>query len=373
MIDVVTVGAGGGSIAWLSPEGTLKVGPHSAGADPGPLCYAQGRHPADHHRRPRHPRPDPSPPARRRDPARRRGGPRGHRRRSPSSSASTSSACATGILEISAWNQANALRQVTVKRGLDVRDFTLTTFGGSGSLLACRLVDILDLAGVARTPQPGQRQRLRPADRRRQERLRPDPRRQAVGARPRGSRSRSSTPSPTGPARRSTRRASPPTSTASQRTTDLRYFGQAFEVRVAAPEGDVDAAYVEQVADDLPRRAPPALRLRLPRRPRPAGRVGQPPRHRHRPDHPPGDPDRSTRPRATCASAPSAAARGLLRRRAGLRRHAGRLARATSAPGDTFTGPGHRRGVRLHHPRPPRLRGPGRRLGQPRDPQGVGR
>jgi len=42
MIDVVTVGAGGGSIAWLSPEGTLKVGPRSAGADPGPLCYGFG-------------------------------------------------------------------------------------------------------------------------------------------------------------------------------------------------------------------------------------------------------------------------------------------------------------------------------------------
>ncbi len=42
MIDVVTVGAGGGSIAWVTPEGTLKVGPQSAGADPGPLCYAKG-------------------------------------------------------------------------------------------------------------------------------------------------------------------------------------------------------------------------------------------------------------------------------------------------------------------------------------------
>src|SRR5213078_3987069 len=42
MIDVVTVGAGGGSIAWLSPEGTLKVGPQSAGADPGPMCYPNG-------------------------------------------------------------------------------------------------------------------------------------------------------------------------------------------------------------------------------------------------------------------------------------------------------------------------------------------
>ena len=42
MIDVVTVGAGGGSIAWVTPEGTLKVGPQSAGADPGPLCYGKG-------------------------------------------------------------------------------------------------------------------------------------------------------------------------------------------------------------------------------------------------------------------------------------------------------------------------------------------
>ncbi|GAA2785781.1 hypothetical protein GCM10020219_066610 [Nonomuraea dietziae] len=36
------MGAGGGSIAWISPEGTLKVGPRSAGADPGPLCYGKG-------------------------------------------------------------------------------------------------------------------------------------------------------------------------------------------------------------------------------------------------------------------------------------------------------------------------------------------
>ena len=75
MIDVVTVGAGGGSIAWLSPEGTLKVGPQSAGADPGPLCYGQRRHRADRHRRPPRARPDPAAPAGRGDPARRRGRP----------------------------------------------------------------------------------------------------------------------------------------------------------------------------------------------------------------------------------------------------------------------------------------------------------
>ena len=42
MIDIVTVGAGGGSIAWIAPDGGLKVGPRSAGADPGPLCYGRG-------------------------------------------------------------------------------------------------------------------------------------------------------------------------------------------------------------------------------------------------------------------------------------------------------------------------------------------
>jgi N-methylhydantoinase A len=64
-------------------------------------------------------------------------------------------AAAAGVLEISAWNQANALRQITVKRGLDVREFVLTTFGGSGSLLLCRLVDILGLRGVLVPPNPG--------------------------------------------------------------------------------------------------------------------------------------------------------------------------------------------------------------------------
>ena len=154
MIDVVTVGAGGGSIAWISPEGSLKVGPQSAGADPGPLCYAKGgTEPTitDAHvtlgRIPPHLLGGEIP----LDVDAARAG-------------ITELAgrleldferCATGILEISAWNQANALRQVSVKRGLDVRDFMLATFGGSGSLLACRLVDILGLAGVVVPQNPG--------------------------------------------------------------------------------------------------------------------------------------------------------------------------------------------------------------------------
>ena len=154
MIDVVTVGAGGGSIAWLSPEGTLKVGPQSAGADPGPLCYGKGGTEVtitDAHvvlgRIPPH----------------LLGGEiplevdaaRVGVEALASKLGLTPEACATGILEISAWNQANALRQVTVKRGLDVRDFTLTTFGGSGSLLLCRLMDVLGIPTVLVPPNPG--------------------------------------------------------------------------------------------------------------------------------------------------------------------------------------------------------------------------
>ncbi len=154
MIDVVTVGAGGGSIAWTGPEGTLKVGPHSAGADPGPLCYGQGgTEPTitDAHlvlgRIPSHLLGGEIP----LDATAARQG----IGRLADRLALPVEQCAVGILEISAWNQANALRQVTVKRGLDVREFTLVTFGGSGALLACRLVDVLGLRSAIVPPNPG--------------------------------------------------------------------------------------------------------------------------------------------------------------------------------------------------------------------------
>jgi N-methylhydantoinase A len=154
MIDVVTVGAGGGSIAWLSPEGTLKVGPRSAGADPGPICYPSGGDEptvTDAHvvlgRIPPHLLGGEIPLSAE---AAREG-----LRRLGATLDMDLERTATGILEISAWNQANALRQVTVARGLDVRDFTLTTFGGSGSLLACRLMDILGLPRTLVPPNPG--------------------------------------------------------------------------------------------------------------------------------------------------------------------------------------------------------------------------
>jgi N-methylhydantoinase A len=154
MIDVVTVGAGGGSIAWISPEGTLKVGPRSAGADPGPMCYGIGGDEptiTDAHlvlgRIPPHLLGGEVP----LDPDLAR---HGVARIAEGLGLGIEEA-AVGILEISAWNQANALRQITVKRGLDIRDFTLVTFGGSGSLLACRLLDILGMRGVLVPRDPG--------------------------------------------------------------------------------------------------------------------------------------------------------------------------------------------------------------------------
>ncbi|KRF43222.1 5-oxoprolinase [Terrabacter sp. Soil811] len=246
MIDVVTVGAGGGSIAWISPEGSLKVGPQSAGADPGPLCYAKGgTEPTitDAHvtlgRIPPHLLGGEIP--------------------LDVESARTGVAaladrlgldferCATGILEISAWNQANALRQVSVKRGLDVRDFMLATFGGSGSLLACRLVDILGLAGVVVPQNPGNVSafglltvdvkndyvqtsvaRHHALDHAAVQKTFDDLTAKAASAL-----------DGEGFARESHRYT---------RTVDLRYFGQAYEVRVAAPEGEVDEAYAAGVA-----------------------------------------------------------------------------------------------------------------------------
>jgi N-methylhydantoinase A len=249
MIDVVTVGAGGGSIAWLSPEGTLKVGPRSAGADPGPICYPDGGSEptvTDAHvvlgRIPPHLLGGEIPLSV--DAARagleRLGGELGL----------DLERTATGILEISAWNQANALRQVTVARGLDVRDFTLTTFGGSGSLLACRLMDVLGLPRTLVPPDPGnlsafglltvdvrndhvQTTISRHAD------LDLDRVRAVFGeleARAREALDGEGFP-------RDRQRI--------QRSADLRYVGQAFEVRVPVADGEPGAVLTREATEDV--------------------------------------------------------------------------------------------------------------------------
>ncbi len=245
MIDVVTVGAGGGSVAWLSAEGTLKVGPRSAGADPGPICYRKGgTEPTitDAHL------------VLGRIPPHLLGGEIPLDVDAAREGVSALAAklglgleeCARGILEISAWNQANALRQISVKRGLDVRDFMLVTFGGSGSLLACRLVDILGLAGVVVPPDPGnvsafglltvdvRTDHVRTAVQRddaldlgRVADVFADLEEQAAGA--------------------LAAEGFPAAEQRLARTADLRYAGQAYEVRVPAPSGPVDAGFAADV------------------------------------------------------------------------------------------------------------------------------
>ena len=246
MIDVVTVGAGGGSIAWLSPEGTLKVGPKSAGADPGPMCYPNGGDAptvTDAHltlgRIPPHLLGGEIPLS--------TGNAAGGLRMLGAKLDLSLERTATGILEISAWNQANALRQVTVAKGLDVRDFTLTTFGGSGSLLACRLMDILNLPRTLVPPNPGNVSAfgLLTVD------VRNDyvqtvvskhvdldlDRVGSVFAELEG---RAQTALDGEGFGRDEQRM--------QRTADLRYVGQAFEVRVPVTEGRLDGAAAEDVA-----------------------------------------------------------------------------------------------------------------------------
>ncbi len=248
MIDVVTVGAGGGSIAHVSPEGTLKVGPQSAGADPGPLCYGKGGAGGavtitDAHlvlgRIPPHLLGGEIP----LDETAARAG----LEALAAQLGLSVEAAAVGVLEISAWNQANALRQVTVKRGLDVRDFALTTFGGSGSLLLCRLMDVLGIQTVLVPPNPGNvsafglltvdvkndyvqthvtlAERLEPAD---------------VAGRYADLEGLATAALRT--------EGFPDDQHGFVRTADLRYFGQAFEVRVPVPEGPFEAATAEEVA-----------------------------------------------------------------------------------------------------------------------------
>ena len=247
MIDVVTVGAGGGSVAWTSPEGTLKVGPRSAGAHPGPMCYGRGGDAptvTDAHV------------LLGRIPAHLLGGEvpldvdlarAGVQRLAGRLGLSVEEA-ASGILEISAWNQANALRQVTVKRGRDVRSFHLVTFGGSGSLLACRLVDVLGLAGVVVPRDPGSLSAygLLTVDVRidyvrtavtRQSRLDVS----AAGALFDGLTAEA--------ARALAREGFGPDRRRFERTADLRYFGQAYEVRVGVPDGPLSQQSAAEVAE----------------------------------------------------------------------------------------------------------------------------
>ena len=155
MLDIHTVGAGGGSLAWLDASGVLSVGPQSAGADPGPACYGRGeqatvtdanlvlrRLSAEHFLGG----------AMRLDLARARAA---VERVGREAGFARAEEMAEGIIRVANANMEGALRRVSVERGYDPRDFALVAFGGAGPLHACGLAEALGMRKVLVPAAPG--------------------------------------------------------------------------------------------------------------------------------------------------------------------------------------------------------------------------
>src|SRR5580658_5208552 len=154
MLDIHTVGAGGGSIAYVD-GGLLKVGPRSAGANPGPVCYGLGnieptvtdanvllgllnpRHLLGGRMKVHH------------DLA------RAAIERLAAELGLDAMATADGILSVVTANMARAIRVISVQRGYDPRDYTLMAFGGAGPLHAARLAKELDIGRILVPRNPG--------------------------------------------------------------------------------------------------------------------------------------------------------------------------------------------------------------------------
>ena len=146
-LDVHTIGAGGGSIARLDPGGALVVGPRSAGAVPGPACYGRGgteptvtdadvvlgRIPAD----------AAFPGLGRLD------------RGAAESALRSARVSADGVVAVVDAAMEQAVRVVTVARGVDPRDLALVAFGGAGPLHACAVAAALGMAAVVVPPRAG--------------------------------------------------------------------------------------------------------------------------------------------------------------------------------------------------------------------------
>jgi N-methylhydantoinase A len=138
MVDVHTVGAGGGSVAHVDEGGALRVGPRSAGADPGPVCYGRGgTEPTVT---------DANLVAGRIDPETFLGDVGGAAEAAHGAIESladeigqTPRRTAAGVLDVANANMARALRVVSLERGHDPREFTLVAFGGAGPLHASAL------------------------------------------------------------------------------------------------------------------------------------------------------------------------------------------------------------------------------------------
>ena len=156
VIDLAEVSAGGGSIAWIDPAGSLRVGPHSAGAEPGPVCYGQGGDqptvtdanlvlgyldahsllggdlPIDYQR-----------------------AEYALQKKIGDPMNMTALQAAAAVREIVNNGMAEALRIVSIERGHDPREFSLVAFGGAGPVHAAALADELDIPRIIVPPIPG--------------------------------------------------------------------------------------------------------------------------------------------------------------------------------------------------------------------------
>jgi N-methylhydantoinase A len=149
MLAIHTVGAGGGSIAWVDRGGALRVGPRSAGADPGPACYGRGgEEPTVTDANLLLGRLDAGQPLAGGvkldlDAARRALGRLADRLNLDVL------ACAEGIVRVADAEMVRALRVVTVERGIDPRRYALLCFGGAGGLHAARIAEELGITRIA--------------------------------------------------------------------------------------------------------------------------------------------------------------------------------------------------------------------------------
>jgi len=155
MLDIHTVGAGGGSIARIDTGGFLKVGPQSAGADPGPVCYGRGNDEPTVT--------DANIALQVLNPTHILGG-RMEVHRDLAMDAIGKMAdrlglgqmeTAQGIISVVTANMARAIRVISVQRGYDPRDYVLMAFGGAGPLHAVRLAQELDISKVLIPRTPG--------------------------------------------------------------------------------------------------------------------------------------------------------------------------------------------------------------------------
>jgi N-methylhydantoinase A len=153
MLDIHTTGAGGGSIARFDAGGMLRVGPESAGADPGPICFGRGKLATVT---------DANLLLGRLDEGSFLGGAvRLHRTRAyallsaQKGPLDTAEEFAAGILRVVETGMERAIRIISVERGHDPRDFTLVAFGGGGPLHACALARALRIPRVLVPALPG--------------------------------------------------------------------------------------------------------------------------------------------------------------------------------------------------------------------------